>query len=302
MTVERLFSNNLGPSVLVHGGAGDVPGPRRADHIEGCRAASRAGYAVLVAGGTALDAVQAAARVLEDLPQFNAGTGAALNVEGGVEHDAAVMEGRGLRAGAVAALRGMKNPIDVARAVLDEGRHVLLAGEGAGRFAIERGFEAVDEATLVTERARLALERVLANAAPKGWAGGTIGAVARDGRGGVAAATSTGGTIGKRPGRVGDSPILGAGTIADDGACAASATGDGEAILKVGLARLVATWIETAVRPDLAAIQGLERMLARTTATGGLIVIVPSGEATAVRSTQTMSWAITGERGEEAGI
>ncbi len=257
---------------------------------------------MLAAGGAALDAAQAAARVLEDLPQFNAGTGAALNMEGGVEHDAALMEGNGLRAGAVAALRGLKNPIDVARAVLEEGRHVLLAGEGAQRFAIERGFALVDEASLVTERARLALARVLANTAPSGWAGGTIGAVACDGRGGVAAATSTGGIIGKRPGRVGDSPILGAGTIADDEACAASATGDGEAILKVGLVRVVASWIETGVQPDLAASRGLSRMLARTSATGGLIVVAPSGEATAVRSTQTMSWAITGARGEEAGI
>ncbi|MCC6552500.1 MAG: isoaspartyl peptidase/L-asparaginase, partial [Polyangiaceae bacterium] len=143
--------------VLVHGGAGSVPEERRALHAEGCLRAARAGELVLREGGTALDAVERAVRVLEDDPLFNAGTGACLNEEGRVEHDASIMEGRGLRAGGVCALAGFANPIAIARAALEDGRHVLYAAHGAARFAAARGFAAVDEAALITEAARAAL-------------------------------------------------------------------------------------------------------------------------------------------------
>ena len=291
-------SFEVGAGVLVHGGAGDVPVDRRPAHAAGCLEAARAGYAVIAQGGTALDAVQAAARVLEDLPQFNAGTGGALNERGELYHDAAIMNGADLASGAVASVPSFKNPIDVARAVLDDGRHVLVVAEGAALAAKRAGIEPVgDPSSLITEKARLALGKP----AGSGWAGGTIGAVARDKAGHVAAATSTGGTVGKLVGRVGDSPIIGAGTLADDTSCALSATGDGEGILKIGLARAIAFSIEAGESAEAAAKRWLEKMEARTEATGGVIIYEPNGRATWARCTETMSWAYAAEGGEASG-
>jgi L-asparaginase / beta-aspartyl-peptidase len=288
--------------LLVHGGAGAVPPDLREPHVAGCREAARAGYAVLAAGGSALDAVQEAARVLERLPQFNAGTGAALNADGEVEHDAAIACGERFRAGAVCALRGYAHPIDVARAVLDDGRHVLVAGEGAARFARERGLASVDPASLVTERARERLAKVLGGTSPAGWAGGTIGAVARDAKGRLAAATSTGGTVGKVPGRVGDSPIVGAGTLAESESAALSATGDGEGILMIGLGHRVAMAIAGGRAAEEVIAQELTRMRERTGATGGLIAALAAGGFVWGRTTATMSWALVSAAGEDAGI
>ncbi|MBL8741899.1 MAG: isoaspartyl peptidase/L-asparaginase, partial [Myxococcales bacterium] len=190
------------------------------------------------------------------------------------------------------------NPIDVARAVLDDGRHVLVVAEGAALAAKRAGIEPVgDPSSLITEKARLALGKP----AGSGWAGGTIGAVARDKAGHVAAATSTGGTVGKLVGRVGDSPIIGAGTLADDTSCALSATGDGEGILKIGLARAIAFSIEAGESAEAAAKRWLEKMEARTEATGGVIIYEPNGRATWARCTETMSWAYAAEGGEASG-
>lgn len=288
--------------VLVHGGAGNLDPSRHADHEAGCREAARAGYAVLAAGGSALDAVQAASRVLEDKPQFNAGTGGALTSDGTVEHDASIMDGRVLRAGAVAGLVGFKNPVDVARAVLDDKRHVLLCAEGAARFARDKGFERIDAASFVTELARTALERVKSGVAPRGWAGGTIGAVARDKDGHVAAATSTGGVVGKLPGRIGDSPIVGAGTLADNDSAAISATGDGEGILLVGLSYRIAHAIASGVAAEEASRAALEVLEKKGAATGGVIVIDREGRYALARSTATMSWGLASERGEAGGV
>lgn len=285
----------------MHGGAGDVPAELRDEHVAGCREAARAGYEVLAAGGSALDAVQEAARVLERLPQFNAGHGAALNADGEIEHDAAIACGDG-RVGGVCALRGFAHPIDAARAVLEEGRHVLLAGEGAARFARERGLVGVDPGSLVTARARERLAKVLGGVSPAGWAGGTIGAVARDAEGRLAAATSTGGTVGKRAGRVGDSPIVGAGTLAEPESAALSATGDGEGILRVGIGHRVAMAIAGGQAAESAIAAELERMRARTGATGGMIAALASGGFAWGRTTATMSWALVSSAGEEAGI
>ena len=181
------------------------------------------------AGGSALDAVEAAVVALEDDPEFNAGRGAALTEDGGVELDAAVMEGTGRRAGSVACVAGVRNPVRAARAVLDDGHHVLLVGDGGARASrADAGVELCDDDWLVTDRASARCSPP----ATSGWAAGTVGAVARDLDGRLAAATSTGGTMGKRRGRVGDSPLIGAGTWADDDTVAVSCTGDGEAIIR----------------------------------------------------------------------
>jgi beta-aspartyl-peptidase (threonine type) len=289
-------------SVLVHGGAGHVPAERRALHTAGCLRAARAAAGILAAGGAALDAVEAAVRALEDDPLFNAGTGACLNEEGCVEHDASIMEGSDLRAGAVCALAGFANPIAVARAALEDGRHVLYAAQGAARFAVARGFAPVEEAALITEAARKALAAAQAGGGATGWAGSTVGAVARDAAGRCAAATSTGGTVNKRVGRVGDSPIIGAGTYADDEAGAASTTGNGEALIRLGVARAVVERMRAGARAEEAARAEVARAQGRLGATGGLIAIDREGRWGIARSTVTMSWAIAGELGEESGI
>lgn len=236
-------------ALVVHGGAGKWEEKEAAAALAGVRAAARAGLRVLAGGGSALDAAVAAVVVLEDDPLFNAGTGSALNLGGEAEMDACVMEGGGLRAGAVAALRGVKNPVLVARKVMEETDHVLLAGEGAERFARALGFPGYDPVTARRRRdhrerlARLreaggeelpALRALLAR--HPALAPGTVGAAALDASGALAAATSTGGLSLKLPGRVGDSPVPGAGTYATR-AAAASATGRGEAILRALLTR-----------------------------------------------------------------
>ena len=223
-------------AIVVHGGAGGLPRDdgARVDRMRaGAAAAVEAGHAVLAGGGTSLEAVEAAVVVLEDDPEFNAGRGAALTEYGRVELDASMMDGTSRAAGAVAAVRGVRNPIRAARAVLEEGRHVLLVGAPATEFAATAGLDFESETWFVTERERLAL----ANAAEP--ARGTVGAVARDAQGRLAAATSTGGVSGQRLGRVGDSPLIGAGTWADDATVAVSCTGHGESIIRSALAHEV---------------------------------------------------------------
>lgn len=276
------------PVLVVHGGAGSIGVESRAAHVRGCELAAARGLEVLLAGGSALDAVQAAVEVLEDDPLFNAGTGGSLTSAGTLELDAALMEGTGARAGAVCSLPPFAHPIAIARAVLEQGRHVLFAAEGAAAFAREHGF--APSADMVTERARERLERWRAGLVGEGWAGGTVGAVACDAEGRVAAATSTGGTVGKRPGRVGDSPILGAGTWADDATGACSATGIGEAILRVGLTR---TACDAAPAGAQAAVERALRILeARTGAEAGLILVTGRGDVGIARNTETMTHAI----------
>lgn len=286
-------------SILVHGGAGDVASERVAVHVAGCERAAAAGAEVLAAGGSALDAVQRAVEVLEDDPCFNAGTGACLNEDGAIELDASIMDGTTLRAGGVCALPPFKNPIAIARRVMDDSKHVLLAGEGAVRFARACGFERADAEVMITDHARERLEAARAKHATEGWAGGTVGAVARDASGRVAAATSTGGMVNKLAGRVGDSPIIGAGTYADDTAAACSTTGHGESMIRVCLAKTTidgarAASAETAVRTSLV------MMHARTSGTGGAIVAARDGSLGLARTTRTMSWAAVTDDGTRA--
>src|SRR5581483_454181 len=232
-----------GWAVLVHGGAGIVPEDRRTAHAEGCKRAAEAGAEILRNGGSALDAAQEAARVLEDDPKYNAGTGACLNEDGQIELDASIMDGTTLRAGAIGALPPFKNPILIARRVLEHGRHVLYVAEGAARFAKANGFQPSTLEAMLTDSAKKHWETVRAKGNAAGFAGGTIGAVARDVHGHVAAATSTGGTTNKAVGRIGDTPSLGAGTWAEDGAGAASATGLGEAMMRTCLCKTASDWM-----------------------------------------------------------
>ena len=274
-------------AILVHGGAGAIfPDDRAHACARGCLEAARAGHRILLAGGTALDAAEAACVVLEDDPAFNAGTGSCLNADGEVEMDACLMDGASLAAGAVAAIRGVRNPIQVARLVMDRSGHVLLAGEGAARFARSQGVPPWPPSLLVTERA-LERWRKEHRHGPSNKPG-TVGAVAIDARGHVAAATSTGGISFKLPGRVGDSPLPGAGTYADDGAGAVSATGQGEAIIRVVLARHVCDRLAAGETAQAAAQSGL-RELARVGGEGGLIVVDRSGRLGAATNAARMS-------------
>jgi isoaspartyl peptidase/L-asparaginase-like protein (Ntn-hydrolase superfamily) len=222
---------------------------------------------VLAAGGAALTAVEAAVVVLEDDPGFNAGRGAALDERGRVLLDASIMRGADRAAGSVAALRGIRNPVRAARAILDEGRHLMLVGEPAGVYAREAGLDTAPEAWFRTE----ARERAFANGDAS--RGGTVGAVARDARGGLAAATSTGGSSGKHPGRVGDSSLVAAGTWADDATAAISCTGDGEAIIRTALAHEVDALMRHAGLPLADACDRALAGLALRPGTGGLIAV-----------------------------
>ena len=229
-------------AIAIHGGAGVIDPAkmtpeRAASYRAGLAASLDAGYAILERGGSSLDAVTAAVRTLEDDPQFNAGRGAVLNHEGDAELDAAIMDGHGPRAGAVAGVRHVKNPVELARLVMEKSPHVLLVAEGAEEFALEQGMVLVPRGYFRTEarvreldEARQTEALQLKAAAPA--ATGTVGAVALDRAGHLAAATSTGGLTNKHRGRVGDSPIVGAGTYADDASCAVSGTGQGEFFIR----------------------------------------------------------------------
>ena len=255
---QLLAAEQAPVAIVIHGGAGTIKRELMSAEIEADYRATltmavSAGHAILTAGGTSRDAVIAAINILEDSPLFNAGHGAVLNHEGDVELDASIMEGRTLNAGAVAALSRVKNPINLANAVLESSPHVMLAGAGAEIFAEQQGFEFVSNDYFKTERRQRQLERVLA--VENGLASaedpsdlifgqyqfdekklGTVGAVAIDRFGDIAAGTSTGGMTNKRFGRIGDSPIIGAGTYADNSSCGISATGHGEYFIRAAVA------------------------------------------------------------------
>lgn len=273
--------------LVVHGGAGSItrgmltPDGEAAIR-EGLAAALEAGAKILEGGGSALDAVEAAARVLEDDPAFNAGRGAVLTREGAIELDAAIMDGRDRSAGAVAGVTTVRNPVSLARAVMTQSPHVLLAGKGAEDFATSCGVARVEQDWFETPERRAQLERVLARPGDGFDADvkfGTIGAVAVDAAGHVAAATSTGGLTGKRWGRVGDSPVIGAGTYADDRACAVSATGHGESFIRAVVGHEIGARIRLAGEaPQVAADAAIADMGALG-GSGGVIFAAPSGEA-----------------------
>jgi L-asparaginase / beta-aspartyl-peptidase len=282
MQVFELAPPGGGPSLALHGGAGDraepLPAAQRDRYEQGLRAAYQAGWRVLAAGGGALDAVCASVTVLEDDPLFNAGRGAALTATGQAELDASVMTGSG-RAGAVAAAKYAKNPVRLARAVMEQTGHVLIAGPDA-EFLERHGLEVVDRGYFVTEHRRQQLERVLDGRAVAARHG-TVGAVARDLSGRVAAATSTGGMTGQADGRVGDSSIIGAGVYARDGVVAVSSTGDGEAFIRGVVAYDIAARIRYAGASLASAVRAtFDAELAQRGFTGGVVAV--GGDGTVV--------------------
>ena len=261
-------------AMAIHGGAGvmrRLSQAQRAMYCEGLERALERGYEVLRRNGSSLDAVTAAVVALEDDPLFNAGRGAVYNAAGKHELDASIMDGATLRAGAVAAVSRIRNPVLAARAVMEKSPHVLLAGTGAEQFARQHGI-AFEKSSYFHTKARLEALR-------KGLKGhhGTVGAVALDRHGNLAAATSTGGYTGKLAGRIGDSPIVGAGTYADNGSCAVSGTGWGEAFIRVALAHEVSARMrfrrETLIQASGAAL----RAVARIGGDGGLVALDRSG-------------------------
>lgn len=273
-----------GYRLAVHGGAGtlrrsDISTAQMALYHGGLRQALAAGRAILAAGGSALDAVTAAVAAFEDDPLFNAGRGAVFTAAGTQEMDAAVMEGRDRRVGAVAGIFGPRNPVLAARAVMENSPHVMLIGAGAGAFCREQGLAFEDPAYFHTEARWQALRRTLAgdDLADEARRHGTVGAVARDRAGNLAAATSTGGITGKLPGRVGDSPIVGAGTFADNLSCAVSATGHGEFFIRFGAAYEIAARMRHGGQALDEAADAVVRELGERGGSGGLVAVDHNG-------------------------
>jgi L-asparaginase / beta-aspartyl-peptidase len=274
-----------GWTIILHGGAGSmVRGSLSADADAAARtglsAALAAGTAVLRDGGTAVDAVEAALCVLEDDSAFNAGRGSAFTAEGRVECDAAIMDGSNRTAGAVAGVRMTRHPVSLARAVMTHSPHVFLAGSGADAFARAHDIEAADPAWFETAERRRQLDEILADPdAPfdSGMKYGTVGAVAVDGAGHVAAATSTGGLTGKKWGRVGDSPLIGAGTYADDRAAAVSCTGAGEIFIRLGVAHELCARVRLSGDSAAQASTALIDEIGTLGGKGGLIFVAADG-------------------------
>ncbi|OLC88888.1 MAG: hypothetical protein AUH88_00160 [Acidobacteria bacterium 13_1_40CM_4_61_5] len=287
------------PSLIVHGGAWDIPEEAFEACKEGCGRALEAGWCVLSRGGPALDAVEAAIVELEDAPVFDAGTGSHLNLDGRVECDAIVMDGASLRAGAVACVHRIRNPIRLARAVLERAPHMMLVGEGAERFAAEHGIARCDPKELITEAELAAWLRCRndkhAAKYHRGHEQGTVGAVAMDREGRLIAGTSTGGTCCKLPGRVGDSPLIGCGCYADAEAGGVSCTGWGEAIMKIVMAKAAADLLRGCAIADeasgmRAAREAVKVLAERGRGTGGLILLDRGGNPAFAFNTPHMTY------------
>jgi beta-aspartyl-peptidase (threonine type) len=297
------------PALIVHGGAWDIPDEAVEACKSGCQRALGAGWTLLASGGSALDAVEAAIMVLEDDPVFDAGYGSHLNLDGHVECDAIIMNGETLRSGAAATLQRVKNPIQLARKILEKCPHMMLVAEGAERFAKEYGIKLCQPEELVSEAEQEAWMRCKADkhAAEhhRGHEQGTVGAVAIDREGHLFAGTSTGGTCCKLPGRVGDSPLIGCGCYADSEAGGVSCTGYGEAIMKIVMAKAAVDLLRAraiCVDPtaaadvceissaDLAAREAVHLLSKRTHATGGLILLDRHGNPGFAFNTPRMAY------------
>jgi beta-aspartyl-peptidase (threonine type) len=270
-------------TLVIHGGSGSMTRGTLPDADDqggraGLEAALAAGAALLEAGGTALDAVEAAVRVLEDDPHFNAGRGAVFSWDGVNELDAAIMEGSGRAAGAVSAVTTTRNPVSLARKVMEDGRHVLLSGSGADAFSREAGMEQVPPEHFALPERRRQLDEIKAGGGfDSAMKYGTVGAVAADTNGHVASATSTGGLTAKRWGRIGDSPLIGAGTYADDRACATSCTGSGETFIRAVAAHEIAARVRLSQLGPVDAAASVIAEIGAMGGKGGVITVGPDG-------------------------
>jgi beta-aspartyl-peptidase (threonine type) len=298
MTVSAETSSPI--AIAIHGGAGtirkeDLAAEKEAEIRLTLDTALRAAYGILQKGGSSVDAVTRAVTLLEDSPDFNAGKGAVFNAEGKNEMDASIMEGKGLEAGAVASVRNIRNPILLARKVMTDSVHVMLMGGGAEQFARDQGIAFEEDDYFYTERrwqqlqkAKSASDQVLLSETPTNWYS-TVGAVALDREGNLAAATSTGGMTNKRWGRVGDSPIVGAGTYADNRSCAVSATGHGEYFIRATVARDICARVQYAgASLAQAADQMIHGQLTEMGGTGGIIAVDTGGNVALTFNTAGM--------------
>jgi beta-aspartyl-peptidase (threonine type) len=319
-----------------------------ADHQSGVARALATGYDVLTRGGTATDAVEAAVTILEDDPTFDAGRGSFLTADGTVQLDALLMDGNTLRAGGVACVEHLRNPIQAARLVLDKSPHIYFVGPGAEAFAAAHGMPLIDNSELVLDRERTRLEDARARLAagqaditfsgplahddkseetavpvpssyvpgpsadspgsprtgpgPWGDSHDTVGAVALDSHGNLAAGTSTGGTLNKAPGRVGDSSLIGCGCYADNHSAAVSLTGWGEPIMKLVLGKWAADRVSQGVAPELAAQQAIAYLFQRLGGHGGIILLGPDGQFGLAHNTPQMAWGIATQQGLRTGL
>ena len=317
------------PTLLVHGGAWAIPAAAAAAHQAGVRNALETGYAVLSRGGSALDAVEAAVTVLEDDPAFDAGRGSFLTSDGRVQLDALLMDGGRMKAGGVACVERLRNPIQAARLVLEKSPHVYFVGQGAEDFAHAHGMTLIDNAELVLDRERERLAqaqaRQAAGLADESFSGqtlhddkgpetalpadpgafdshDTVGAVALDSRGNLAAATSTGGTLNKTPGRVGDSSLIGCGCYADNLSAAVSLTGWGEPIMKLVLGKWATDRVAAGTAPEIAAQEAIAYLYNRLGGHGGIILLGPDGRFGLAHNTPAMAWGIATPAGLQTGL
>jgi len=311
------------PVLLVHGGAWAIPDTDKEAHQAGVRRALEAGWTVLQGGGLALDAVVAAVTVMEDDPTFDAGRGSFLTSDGRVQLDALLMDGGRMKAGGVACVERLRNPIRAARLVLEESPHVYFVGSGAEAFAASHGMPLIDNAELVLDRERQRLaqaqERAAQGIADDTFSGhlcddkspetaftldshDTVGAVALDSAGNLAAGTSTGGTLNKTPGRVGDSSLIGCGCYADNMSAAVSLTGWGEPIMKLVLGKWATDRVAAGTAPEMAAREAISYLFNRLGGHGGIILLGPDGRFGLAHNTPAMAWGLATPAGLHTGL
>ncbi len=310
------------PVLVVHGGAWAIPDDMVESHLRGVRDALAAGWRVLKRGGAALDAIEEAVVIMEDDETFDAGRGSFLNRDGKVQMDALIMDGATLRAGGVGCVERVRNPVRAARKILSESPHVYFVGEGAERFAAEHGVELCKNEDLVIAREVERLREYQRETVAQGSSSAassrsgkdgndmfapvishdTVGAVALDRAGNVAAATSTGGTLNKAPGRLGDSSLIGCGCYADNLSAAVSTTGWGEPIMKLVLAKWTADRVSAGNLPEWAAQEAMNYLKQRLNGHGGIIALNARGQFGIAHNTPRMAWACKTVKKEEAGV
>jgi L-asparaginase / beta-aspartyl-peptidase len=299
------------PVLLIHGGAWAMPDDAVVAHENGIANALAAGYALLEKGASAVDAVEAAVAVMEDDDTFDAGRGSFLTQDGRVQLDALLMNGANLRTGGVACVERLRNPIRAARLVLDHSPHVYFVGTGAERFARQNGMALVDNTELIVPRERerlMAFQKAeLEGATDTTFSGpldshDTVGAIALDADGNIAAGTSTGGTLSKAPGRVGDSSLIGCGCYADNLSAAVSLTGWGEPIMKLVLGKWAVDRVASGASPQEAAHAAIDYLFARLGGHGGIILLGPDGRVGMAHNTPRMAWGLQTSTGATWGV